>query len=340
MQSQQGTLTARLWPYLGIVLVGLVVLLTACAGRNHRPAPAPSPGPAPPVSAEAPADQVFWYDLLNASNLPAAARSSNTVMLRERLNEYGQLLGSGFRQGIVGCYDRDGLPRAASIVTAAKAAGIAVKYLLFSDEPDLGSKTPAQVNALYDAYRAALDAAGHRDVLIAPTFSLYGQAGTAWQWETYFSQPIKADFICTDSWYTGAANQIHLVRDRFIRFAALFDRVNNSRLPLVHILKAYSRNTPGLDLEDISGEWIRRQLVATTGADLGPVVYEWRNPETGELAAVTLQPLPAELLARTKAVGLYKMDGRTDDADRYGANCKDCVDTVEGYARPRGLIKN
>lgn len=226
------------------------------------------------------------------------------------------------------------------MVTAAKAAGIQVKYLLFTDEPDLGSKTVAQVNALYDAYRAALNAAGHQDVLIAPTFSLYGQAGTQWQWENYFSQPIKTDFICTDSWYTGASNQIHLVRDRFLRFVALFDQVNNSRLPLVHVLKAYSKKTPGLDLEHLSGEWIRRQLVATTGADLGQVVYDWRHPVTGELTTVRLQPLPAELLARTVAIGLYKMDGRTSDADQFGANCPECIETVRAYAQPRGLTKN
>lgn len=329
----------RIASYLSLILVGLIILLTSCAGGPGVVPPTPGPDP-PPVAAEAPVKFIFWYDLLNNSNLPAAARSTNTIMLRERLNEYALFLGSGFRYGIIGCYDRDGLSKAASIVAAAKAAGIQVKYLLFTDEPDLGSKTVDQVNALYDAYRALLDAAGHQDVLIAPTFSLYGQPGTQWQWENYFDQPIKTDFICTDSWYTGASNQIHLVRDRFIRFVAQFDRVNNSRLPLVHILKAYSKKTPGLDLEHLSGEWIRRQLVVTTGADLGPVAYDWRNPVTGQLTTVRLQPLPAELLDRTKAIGLYKMDGRTSDADRFGANCPECIETVRAYAHPRGLTKN
>ena len=323
-------------PYLILVLVGLIVLLTSCAGGPGGIPPAPGPDP-PPVSAEAPVAHLFWYDLLNNSNLPAAARSTNTIMLRERLNEYAQFLGSGFKYGIVGCYDRDGLPKAASLVSAAKAAGIQIKYLLFTDEPDLGSKTVAQVNALYDAFRAVLDRAGHQDVLIAPTFSLYGQPGTKWQWENYFSQPIKTDFICTDSWYTGASNQIHLVRDRFISFVAKFDRVNGSRLPLVHILKAYSKKTPGLDLEHLSGEWISRQLRVTTGADLGPVAYDWRHPVNGRLTTVKVRPLPADLLARTVAIGLYKMDGRTSDADRFGANCLDCIDAVESYAKPRGL---
>jgi len=323
--------------YLWLPLVGLAILLTSCGGGPGVLSP-PSPGPSPPPSSiEAPVEQIFWYDLLDTSNLPAAARSSNTIMLRERLNEYARFLGSGFGYGVIGCYDQDGLPRAASMVTAAKAAGIQVKFFLFTDEPDLGSKTPAQVNALYDAYRAALDSAGHQDVLIAPTFSLYGQAGTKWQWETYFSQPVKTDFICTDSWYTGAGNEIHLVRDRFIRFVAQFDRINGSRLPLVHILKAYSKKTPGLDLEHLSGEWVRRQLAVITGADLDPVVYDWRHPVTGLLTTVNVQPLPADFLARTIAVGLYKMDGRTSDADRYGANCPDCVEAVRNYALGRGL---
>ena len=142
----------RINPYPGLILVGLILLLASCAGAPGTLPPAP--GPSPPLAAEAPVKHLFWYDLLNNSNLPAAARSTNTIMLRERLNEYALFLGAGFRYGIIGCYDRDGLPKAASLVSAAKAAGIQVKYLLFTDEPDLGSKTVAQVNALYDTYRS------------------------------------------------------------------------------------------------------------------------------------------------------------------------------------------
>ena len=148
----------RISPYSGLILVGLTLLLASCAGAPGTLPP--TPGPTPPLPAEAPVMHLFWYDLLNNSNLPAEARSSNMIMLRERLNEYAQFLGSGFRYGIIGCYDRDGLPRAASIVAAAKAAGIEVKYLLFTGEPDLGSKTVTQVNALCDTYRAALNKAG------------------------------------------------------------------------------------------------------------------------------------------------------------------------------------
>lgn len=325
-----------------LFLLSLILLLASCGGGGGiGPTPQPPPTPPPPLQSEAPVKYLFWYDPGTTANLPNLYQTSNTIMLRRRNGEYGQFLSSQFKMAVIGCYDQDGLNDVVGIVEAAKAAGKSPILVLFTDEPDLGSKTPAQINDLYAAYRVYLNSAGHSDVLLAPTFSLYGTPGTAWQWENYFSVPIRTDVIVTDSWYTGASNEIHLVRDRFIRFVAQYDRVNNTRLPIVHVLKAFSYKAAGLDSEDITGEWLRRQLVATTGAsNFGPVTYEWHNPTTGELANITLLPLPRSLLQRTIGIGLYKYAGYTSDADHIGQNCPSCRETIRNYALSRGLTIN
>ena len=315
------------------LLLSLLLLTLAGCGGGFRPdlRPQEPPEEPPPPITLAPLNYLVWYDLLTPANLDRSARTANTIMLRERNDEYLGFLNAGYRYAVVGCYGPEKAAKAARIVGAAKAAGMEVPYLLFLDEPALGGLSPAQVNSTYDLYRSALDSAGHRETKIAPMLSLSGQGPQAWD---RWGLP-KMDFIAHDSWYSGASNQIHLVRHRLIRFLEYCDSQGLGDREIFHTLKVFSAKKPGLDLEDLNPEWVLRQLRAAAGS--GESGFVWLHPHTKKLAWVRCPPLPEKYLERTRAIAFYKMDGLTSDAEYVGTNTPWLIPALEDWARPRGL---
>ena len=289
---------------------------------------------------EAPLESLFWYDPCGgtcAEHLQAVKRTSNMIMLRERLDEYRQLLGAGFKKAIVGCYGHEGWPKAARIVSEIKAAGLEVPYLLFADEPDLDEAVDmAWVEDLYRRYRTVLDQAGHSEVKLAPTWSLAGSGVRHWRVLFEWEFVPTFDFIATTGWYSADSSMIHLVRHRMLEFLEFLDGRGLDKLEIVPLLKVFSKQGEKQDWEDIYPEWVMRQLRCVTGS--GTSQYSWTNPNTGDVALVTVEPMPEKYLARTKAVGFYKMDSRANlDTDKAGGNSPEIIDSLEGFARERGL---
>lgn len=331
--SAPAAVPLRLAALRALFLAFLLLSLAGCWPGSYRAGllrDEPPGEPLPPALA-APVKYLVWYDLLTPANLDRSARTANTIMLREREDEYLRFLNAGYRYAVVGCYGPEKATKAARIVGAAKAAGMEVPYLLFLDEPALGGLSLAQVNSAYDLYRSALDSAGHRETKIAPVLSLAGQGEFSWQ---RWGLP-KMDFIAHDSWYSGASNQIHLVRHRLIRFLEMGDSQGLGDKEILHVIKVFSAKKPGLDLADLDPEWVLRQLRAATGS--GRSEYVWLHPRTGKLSWVRCEPLPEPYLRRTRAVAFYKMDGIASDAQYVGANTPWLIQALEDWARPRGL---
>ena len=294
-----------------------------------------------PVQAqEAPLQALFWYDPCGGTcseHLEALKQTSNLIMMREREDEYRLLLHTGYKRAIVGCYGHEGWPKAARVVSEIKAAGMEVPYLLFLDEPDLDENlSMAEVDDLYRRYRTVLDEAGHTEVKLAPTWSLAGTGARQWQVLFEWEFVPRFDFIATTGWYSADSSMIHLVKHRMVQFLSFLDGRGLDQMEIMPLLKAFSKQGEKQDWEDIYPEWVLRQLRAVSGS--GVSQYDWTNPNTGDVARVTVEPLDQKYLQRTKAVGFYKMDSRpNEDTDKAGGNSPEIIDTLAGFARERGL---
>ena len=294
----------------------------------------------PAPAQEAPLEGLFWYDPCGGvctEHLEALKRTSNLIMLREREDEYRQFLHAGFKKAIVGCYGHEGWPKAARIVSEIKEAGLEVPYLLFSDEPDLDENlSMAEVDDLYRRFRTVLDEAGHTEVKLAPTWSLAGTGPRQWQVLFEWEFVPRFDFIATTGWYSADSTMIHLVKDRMENFLAFLDGRGHGRMEIMPLLKAFSKQGDKQDWEDIYPEWVMRQLRCVGGS--GNSVYDWINPNTGDVATVTVEPMAQEYLERTKTVGFYKMDSRpNEDTEKAGGNSPEIIEALAGFAAKRGL---
>ncbi len=289
---------------------------------------------------EAPLEGLFWYDPCGGictEHLEALKRTSNMIMLREREDEYRQFLHAGFKKGIVGCYGHEGWPKAARIVSEIKEAGMEVPYLLFSDEPDLDENlSMAQVDDLYRRFRTVLDEAGHTEVKLAPTWSLAGTGPRHWQVLFEWEFAPRFDFIATTGWYSADSTMIHLVKDRMEKFLGFLDGRGLDKLEIMPLLKAFSKKGDKQDLEDIYPEWVMRQLRCVSGS--GNSEFDWINPNTGDMARVKVEPMAGKYLERTRTVGFYKMDSRTnEDTSKAGGNSPEIIDALAEFAAERGL---
>lgn len=296
--------------------------------------------PVPVPAEEAPLDGLFWYDPCSGAcneHLEPLKRTSNILMMRERQDEYRLLLHTGFKRAIVGCYGHDCWPKAARVVGEIKDAGMEVPYFLFSDEPDLDETiSMAEVDDLYRRYRTVLDEAGHTEVKLAPTWSLAGSGTRHWQVLFEWEFVPRFDFIATTGWYSADSTMIHLVKDRMEKFLAFLDGRGHDNLEIVPLLKAFSKQGDKQDWEDINPEWVMRQVRVVSGS--GNSIYDWTNPNTGDVARVTVTPMDQKYLDRTKAIGFYKMDSNpNEDTDKAGGNSPEIIDTLAGFASERGL---
>jgi len=315
-------------------------------GGKKRGKPKPTPTPAPPVPPKTRTRYLGWYDLTHPSMpvdtwLGEAARSSNLMYMRVDRGEYSQLIPKAVAQGwpaVILMAREEHYEETAQAARAVVDNGLNLLGVIAIDEADLRAPMIRQnvnltqfLTHVYHSQKQALADVGLAHIPVAnTTWSL--ASPPPWTWKdklNAFGVPLT-DLFVTDGWYS-RPTEIHLVRHRAIEWldtmrAALGDK------PIIHVLKAWSRVPP--DLEEITPEWVLRQLRCVTG--LGTSEYDWTNPNTGEVAHVVVEPLSPEFQGE---VLLYKMDPVPSDDSRWaGGNRKDVVDAVRELALPQGWV--
>ena len=305
--------------------------------------PAPDP---PPVSRT---NFVGWYDLTHytrpiTEHLDKARRSSNLMYMRVDRSEWMNLLPIASAEGwpavILMARERDESgPHHDETATAAKAvldAGLNLRCIILVDEADLrspevrpGVSIVQYLNNEYDLLKAALAALGIGEVKVAETTWSLANADAPWKTVLETHGVPKGDILVHDSWYAGRMNELHNVRHRFLQWAD-YMRAARGDQEIIHVIKAWSRVPP--DLETVTPEWVLAQMKCISG--VGTTEYQWTNPTTGDVAQVTLEPLPAEYQGD---ILLYKMDDVfSEDSDNAGGNRPDIIEAVAGLCKPNG----
>ena len=293
---------------------------------------------------------VGWYDLTHytrpvTEHLGKARRSSNLMYMRTDRSEWQNLLPLASAEKwpavILMARERDESgPHHDETARAAQAiigAGLNLRCIIMIDEADLrapevrpGVSIVHYLNTEYDLLKAELDKLGLAGVKVAETtWSL--ASPPPWDWKAKldaYGVP-KGDILVHDSWYCGRMNELHNVRHRFLEWADYMRQARPGQ-EIIHVIKAWSKVPP--DLETISPAWVLAQLHCIAGT--GTTEYSWTNPTTGDVAQVTLEPLPAEYQGD---ILLYKMDDVvSEDSNNAGGNRPDIIEAVAEFCKPHG----
>lgn len=327
-----------------VIILCLALALAGCGGGSVKIPGQPQIPPAEVGVESTITNSLFWYDPLTDRDQwrcwSKVRQTSNALFaylpdLPDLLARYSL---EGWPRMILGGSGEE-IDRTADAAAAIIRAGYPHDLYIFAwDEPDLGAKvingkTYVQVlTHQYNALAGALAARGIRArCKIGPVWSV--ASAPPWDWRSQFEAfglpPM--DFIAIDGWYTGAANELHLVRERNLQFIDYIQE-RLGELPKIHILKVFSRVPP--DLEEISPEWVLRQLKLVTGT--GTSTYEWTNPNYGDTSTIVLEPIPPKY--RGETLGFFVMsDDPRGDVRFAGCNRPDVLDAIRSWAKPRGL---